>query len=299
MIFWIEGQFWSWKSSLATHIAYKVALFNAKNIAKNLVQSWNVVLSNIKMDSVAFPNYIYFEDDKFLEVLRTANLINDIERQLYTSPRKNSSLLDYKRSKFSKFYIFFDEAGAIANWRNYKEFDNVVSEYINQNRKNFQDIYLITADWEQTDKSLRRFVEYWYYVEPLFNFWIFRNFWKIMRCKKDKDGKIVLKPYLSKDEKGDYVTKTKPLIEYVSWFYKPNVWKYYDDLHKNIRDKDKYIGASPELLKKIVWYKQELLDLYNKDFRPLILEQDVEHFEQGSLPAQNLVPPPFLKRKIS
>jgi CTP:phosphocholine cytidylyltransferase-like protein len=54
--------------------------------------------------------------------------------------------LKYKRERFSKFYIFFDESGAMMNNRKYKEFDNVFSEYVNQNRKLFTDIYLVSAD---------------------------------------------------------------------------------------------------------------------------------------------------------
>jgi hypothetical protein len=41
--------------------------------------------------------------------------------------------------------LFFDEAGAIANNHIKLENNNIYAIYINQNRKNFEDIYIITA----------------------------------------------------------------------------------------------------------------------------------------------------------
>ena len=283
MINGIEGQFGSWKSSLATHIAYKVALVQSNFLSRKLLQNTsNIILSNIKMEGTLFKNYFYFEDDKFLEILRTANLLNDVERAIYTKSQEGKQLLKYKRSAFTNVYIFFDEVGAIMNNRNYKEFDTVMTEYINQNRKNFQHIYVITADWEQTEKSLRRFVDWWYNVEPFWNFWIFKNIWVIRRVKKDKEGKILMQPYLGKDQNGDYITKYKPVQETVSYFWKPSVWKYYDDLHKNIRDIDKYNGANIDLLKQIIDKKPELTIPFHQKFLPLITGEIVQEQKEAS-----------------
>jgi hypothetical protein len=41
--------------------------------------------------------------------------------------------------------LFFDEAGSIANNHIKLEKHDVYTTYINQNRKNFEDIYIITA----------------------------------------------------------------------------------------------------------------------------------------------------------
>jgi len=35
------------------------------------------------MDKNIIKNYFYFEDDKLLEILRTANAVNDLERLVY------------------------------------------------------------------------------------------------------------------------------------------------------------------------------------------------------------------------
>jgi hypothetical protein len=64
-----------------------------------------------------FQNYFYFEDDKFLEVLRTANFLNDLEREVYHTKKENSNLVKWQREKFTKFYIFYDESTAIQNNR--------------------------------------------------------------------------------------------------------------------------------------------------------------------------------------
>lgn len=259
MIHWIEWQFWSWKSSLATYLARQVAISSAKDIAKWLLESGNIILSNIKMDSDSFSNYFYFEDDKFLEILRTCNCLNDIERVLYWEKQKNSSLIKWKRNKFSRFYIMFDEVGALMNNKNYKEEAKQLPIYINQNRKNFQDIYIITADGEQSAKTLRRFVEYWFYVTPFMDLPVLRNIWIIRRQKKDSEGAVMMETYTWKDQNGDYVAKYKPMDYYYDWFWKPWIWKYYDDLHKNIDDPDKYKWIDSELLSKIVSYKKELI----------------------------------------
>jgi len=274
MINGIEWQFGSGKSSLATHIARKVAIQTSKDVAKKLLASWNVVLSNIPMNTEYFWNYFYFEDDKFLEILRTCNMINDVERVLYWYKKKGSSLTQRKRNRFSKFYIFFDEVWAMMNNKNWKDEAQEIPEYINQNRKNFEEIYIITADWEQSAKTLRRFCEWWYYVTPLFPFWIFKNIWIIRKMQKDSEGKPAMKQYTAKDQNGDYVVKSKPINEYVQWFWKPWVWNLYDDLHKNIRDPKKYTGADKELVIEIIKKKPELRNIFDKNFLPLLEDSD-------------------------
>jgi hypothetical protein len=261
MIYWIEWQFWSWKSSLATYIAKKQAINTAKAIAKQVVWWKSIILSNIKFDEFKFKNYFYFEDDKFLEVLRTANFLNDLEREVYHTKRDWSSLVKRHRDKFTKFYIFFDESTALQNnlqaVKDLRTKDHSQEEYIMQNRKNFENIYIIWADWNQNEKSLRRHVEWWYRIKPLW-FWLSKlpflcDIWIIERHKKDEEWNIAMDKYVWKDEKGDYVAKQKPIQENIDWFYKPWVWDLYDDLHKNIKDPNKNEINLDHLHKFISW----------------------------------------------
>lgn len=271
MLYWIEWQFWSWKSSLATHIAREVSIISAKNIAKSLTKSWNIVLSNIKMDKELISNYYYFEDDKFLEVLRTCNAVNDLERELYGVKKSKWWLKKRERKKFSKFYLFFDEVWAIANNHLKLQDNHIYAEYINQNRKNFEDIYLITAKWWQTNKTLRQMVDWWFYVEPLSRLPLLCDIWIIRKQKKDEDWKIEMKHYIWKDPNWDYIRKEKPHDYFVDWFWKPWIWSYYDDLHKNIRDPDKYLNINNKLFNQILSNKKELNQplLENTNFNDL------------------------------
>gem|GEM_PF-2799560 len=66
-----------------------------------------------------------------------------------------------------------------------------------------------------------------------------------------------MEKYAAKDERGDYIVKQKPVQENIDYFYKPGVWKYYDDLHKNIKDPDK-MNINKEHLKKFVEYSPNL-----------------------------------------
>jgi hypothetical protein len=142
-----------------------------------------------------------------------------------------------------------------------------------QNRKNFENIYIIGADWNQNDKSLRRHVEWWYRIKPL-SYWLaklpfFRDIWVIERHKKDEEGNIAMEKYVWKDQNGDYIAKSRPIQENVDRFYKPGVWSLYDDLHKNIRDKER-LNINKDHLRAFIWNNkileekaQKLLPNYN------------------------------------
>jgi hypothetical protein len=224
MIYGIQGQFGSGKSSFAAYIA------------KNKMDENTLILSNMKMDEWRMTNYFYFPDDELLQTVRLANLINDIERTHYTHKREKSSLPRHERGKYTKIIIAFDEAGAIANNRNYKSFDTTIAEYINQNRKINYDMYLITADGTQTEKTLRRFVDWWYYSKPLLPIPFFRDFKIVRKQKLDEEGNIMTEKYTGKDERGDFVQKQRPLDYLETIYWQPSVWTWYDDLHKNIRE---------------------------------------------------------------
>jgi len=229
MIFGIEGQFGSGKTSTAVKMAERYGP-NA------------LVLTNIRVNTSLKPNWHIFGDDDLLEMLRVANIKDDAERMKYCEPRDDGAPFPYyHRGSFSDTVIILDEAGAIANNRQWKEFDAAICEYANQNRKMNADIIIVTADGSQVEFSLRRFVEDWVYVQPLFDFWIFKEF-KVVRCrKKKKDGSPMMEYYIGKDDNGDWVTKERPLDWHMFWYFGPTTWRLYDDLHKNIRDSDKYL----------------------------------------------------------
>jgi hypothetical protein len=241
MIYGIDGKFGSGKSSTATYLAHRASL------------EGTFIWTNIKMNSKRVKNYFYFEDDKFLDTLRTVNALNDLERTLFYKESKTSDLKQWQRSKFTKHIILFDEVGALANAKEHHKFAVEHIEYINQQRKNFTDMFLITADGEQTVKSLRRFCEQWMYVVPLTNMKSLSFFYNIKTVriqKRDKDNKPEMEVFVGKDERGDYVKKERPLDFFYDWYYQPSVWDLYDDLHKNIADPAKYADLNVEAIKK-------------------------------------------------
>jgi len=148
----------------------------------------------MELNTVEIPNVFKFEDDELLKTFRTVNLLNDIERIKYgVPPDKNyTSLTRWMRNHFTNHIILFDEAGAILNGRDSKDFDNVMTKYINQNRKIWTDIYIITADGAQSEKSLRRFVKCWFYSKPLVSWFpILRDFKHVRMQSRTEDGKTI------------------------------------------------------------------------------------------------------------
>lgn len=214
--------------------------------------SWKgrtIIFSNIQFNNLKVTNYVRFEDHEFLRVLRTINFINDIERTQYYKYSAFSTLKQRQRNKFTKFKIFYDESTSIQWWR--KTTNSIKNDefnkqelYINQQRKLFTDIYIIGADGNQNDKSLRRHVEWWYRIKPVPTLLgmlpLIRDIWLVEKHKKDEEWNIAMYSYTAKDEKGDYVVKKKPICKLDWFFYKPWVYQYYDDLYKNIDDENKY-----------------------------------------------------------
>ena len=263
-IYWIEGQFWSWKTSLAVHLAKKIAVQTAKDIMSKIGKNWSIIITNIKLDKVEIPNYFYFEDNKILEMLRTGNAINDIEREIYWTQKTKGWLTMWPRKKFLKMYIFFDESWALMNSQKRLSNNETFAQYLNQCRKNFTDIYIISVEWNENNKILRSKVDWWYYVNTI-NFPILRDFWIIRKCKKDKDDNIATIKFLARDQNWDYIQKEKPMDYYVGFFYKPFTWKIYDDLHKNIKDEEKYTWIDSELFNTILEKKPELKEEIKKN----------------------------------
>lgn len=144
------------------------------------------------MNTIRLKNIYKFEDNELLSIFRTQNLINDMERQVFDLPIKDSDLMYHPRHMFTRCIFALDEAGALLNSREWsKNMEEHRSEYINQNRKNFLDIYLCSADGSENDKSLRKFVQYWFYSEPFLNFPILNQIKVIRKQEREVDGKTV------------------------------------------------------------------------------------------------------------
>lgn len=88
---------------------------------------------------------------------------------------------------------------------------------------------------------------------------------------------LQLLKYLWKDQNWDYIQKEKPIDEYVDYFYKPFVWALYDDLHKNIKDPEKYIWIDEELFNEILEQKPEIKIEINKNKKFEILKSKIKN----------------------
>ena len=131
------------------------------------------------------------------------------------------------------------------------------AQYLNQCRKNNTDIWIRSVEGSENNKILRSKVDWWYYVNSI-NFPFLKDFWIIRKCKKDADWNIQTIKYLGKDQNWDYIQKEKPMDFYVDFFYKPLSWRNYDDLHKNIKDPEKYEDIDIDLFNAILKQKPEL-----------------------------------------
>jgi hypothetical protein len=101
--------------------------------------------------------------------------------------------------------------------------------------------------------------------------------------------------YRTKNSDGNIVTEYIPIDVYHDWFYKPLVWQYYDDLHKNIPDEKKieidhtilhkYFEINPSLEEqmKIEFPKEygkfEELKKNKEEKTPAKMEKDIENRE--------------------
>ena len=295
---WIEWQFWSGKTSLAVHMAHKIAKETAKNMMKKLWKWWAIIISNIKLDDVVIPNYFYFSDDKILEMLRTGNAINDVERSIYWKKINKWGLTQWPRKKFLKIYVFFDESWALMNSQKRLKDNETFAQYLNQCRKNNQDIWIISVEGTENNKILRSKVDRWYYVKSI-NLPILRDFGIIRRCKKNDDWNIATIKYLGKDETWQYVQKEKPIDEYVWFFYKPFTWKIYDDLHKNIKDEEKYSWIDEELFNMILQKKPELKEAILKDDKFKTLQSKIKKDDKLNNSNDTKPKHSFIQSKIS
>lgn len=133
MIYGVDGQFGSGKTSYVVWVASR--------------NPDTIIYTNIKMNKIKMPNVREFGDNELLSIFRTNNLINDMERYVFDMPIRNSDLMYHPREKFTRSILALDESGAIKNSREWaKNFEEYTVDYVNQNRKNFLDVFLVSAD---------------------------------------------------------------------------------------------------------------------------------------------------------
>lgn len=224
----IDGAFGSGKSALAVLMAL------------DLYRKGTLVVTNINLERKFFPDYLNFDKIGLLTALRTVNWINDLERSVHFDHSPGRSLVRWKREKFTRVLLIFDEAGADANANFWREVEKAVYEYSNQVRKNGIEFLLVTAAGDQVFKGFRQYVDVWYTIKPLFRFPFFSDF-KIVRAqKRDLDGRTVLTE--SRVIKGkDRLPRVVqiPLDWFHRVFFLPAAFGLYDDWTKNIKDPQK------------------------------------------------------------
>ena len=230
-IYGVDWPYGIWKTSFSVYYAKK---FLEKYGKKGLI------ISNIKLYWNMFKNYVHFDDNNIIDILRFVNYINNEERK---NP-KNFYFLsnwkkEYKRMAFTKTLIIFDESGALLNKHQIKTYQSSLIQYINQTRKMNYDLIMTSVLWDENFKQLRDKVEFWYSMTAPFWYEMPLLWWirTVSMEKREKDWTTVkTEKFIWKDIKGDRVMKERPLRTKFWWFYKPKTYKNYDDLHKNIND---------------------------------------------------------------
>lgn len=261
MIYWIEWLYGSGKTSYATYLMM--------NEFKH-----HTIWTNVQVDQQAIPNAIIFPDKDILEVMRTINVLNDIERSLYSKPRDGSNIMDHDRKAFTNHVIFFDEWSSHINARDWKNSQTSIFQFLDQERKLFLDVYIMTPSSQTIDISYRRMIQAWVMLEPLASLPILKNIRTAKAIYKDVNWNPLTETFLDKDEMGTPIMKQRPIIEPMGWFYAPKYWKHYDDLHKNITDDKKLAKFYQEIADDWIGESQEeetrpnkYLDIFRKMFK--------------------------------
>lgn len=224
MIYWVEWLYGSWKTSYAVYLM----MTEFKH---------HTIWTNVQVDQQSIPNAIIFPDKDILEVMRTINILNDQERGVYSKLREWSNIMDHDRNAFSRHVIFFDEWSSHINARDWKNAQTSIFQYLDQERKLFLDVYIMTPSSQTIDISYRRMIQGWVMLEPVSTWFpILKNIRVAKALYKDVNGNPILESFISDDETGTPIIKQRPVIEPMGWFYAPKYWKHYDDLHKNITD---------------------------------------------------------------
>lgn len=211
------------------------------------------IWTNIHLDQDKFPNSVIFPDRDLLTVMQTINRINDLERSVYAPIPEGSTLPQYDRNAFTQHVIFFDEWSSHINARDWKEQTTKIFQYLDQERKLFLDIYILTPSSQTIDIAYRRMIEEWITVESPYPQWLpyFKNIRKAQSIAKDQNGQPILESFIDKDEQGTPIMKQRPIIRDLTrfWFNVSKYWPLYDDLHKNITDDYKPQGFYEDMIK--------------------------------------------------
>ena len=135
-------------------------------------------------------------------------------------------------------------------------------QYINQTRKINYDLVMTSVLWDENFKQLRDKVDTWYTLKQPFEKIKYLDWIRtIYREKRETDGMTLkTEKFIWKDIKWDRVLKERPLRWYFDWFYKPLTYEKYDDLYKNIDDKD--IPIIYDVIKDLTISKK-LIQKYN------------------------------------
>lgn len=211
------------------------------------------IWTNIQIDQSYFPNSCIFSDRDLLTVMQTINKINDLEREVYAPVPEGSSLPQYDRNAFTNHVIFFDEGSSHINARDWKEQTSKIFQYLDQERKLFLDIYIITPSSQTIDIAYRRMINEWITIDSPYPRWFpyLKNIRKAQSIAKDQNGQPILESFVDKDEQGTPILKQRPIIRNLTGlgFNVSKTWHLYDDLHKNITDDYKPKGFYEDLIK--------------------------------------------------
>lgn len=222
-LYWICGEFGSWKTLLSAYKINQIYEESKKNPQKKYL-----ILSNIKMLTLQNTDnfeYIHFYDNDFKNALVTAWITNI-----------NDRINNVDRDKRTQNYIFMDEVGILMNASTYRDFDWSRLDFLLQCRK----LNLCVVFWYQnyTDflAKLRKNITINIYFKPFLNLKFLTPYiWSYRITKFDfETWKIENEKYIAKDEKGDRITKEKPKDYHYMWmFWKPKYYWLYDDLYIN------------------------------------------------------------------
>jgi hypothetical protein len=120
-----------------------------------------------------------------------------------------------------------------------------------QVRKLFCDVYLIIQRPNQLVNDLRQHINYWITWKPMWGKkWLSKYMWIYWLQELDKETfKVINEVHQAVDNNGDYYNYEVPQeTKFKKIWWKPAIWKYYDDLYLNtdieIQQRSKFLYNS-------------------------------------------------------
>lgn len=228
MIYWIDWPYWNWKTWYSIYWIKK---------AKKLYGKKLIIFSNIKMYDI---DYIDINDVDLLPVLQAIYKKNQKDRE---NPNNFKILKkNWKkcliRQNMTRFIILLDESWSVMNKHQKTHYDTKLIYYINQTRKLFYDLFLISARWDENFKQLRDKVSFWFRIEKKFKSFPFLSDLRFVYLEEREDDwkTLITEKFIWKDQKWDKVLKERPKSEFYEWYYAPFTYDFYDDLFINNKD---------------------------------------------------------------